>query len=214
MKPSDDETIPAALAGSAVILPGHFHFDLGQPDPRRTTQGPSNSLHTSTLGRPGGPLDATSNKGRRTFHEPEEMDLDLNLAGFGIPERNDDQIRLDATDQDREDAIDDPTLGWSSFERLYGLTRGTPLTAASTMAFRRKGRMDPISRPLYDCGTVKVDASGFWMLTSDGRRITQWLNSDSNYTNCRPKGFERIKTDGASGACALGRTQVGNTPIV
>ena len=183
-------------------------------DARIATQVSPNSLHPSSPKPPGGPLDATSNKGQRFSREPEERDCYVNLADFGIPAHNDDHIRLGATDQDRENAINEPTLGWSSFERLYGLTRGTPLTAASTMAFRRKGRMDPISRPLYDCGTVKVDASGFWMLTSDGRRITQWLNSDSNYTNCRPKGFERIKTDGASGACALGRTQAGNTPII
>ena len=98
MDPSDDQPIPAEPAGSAPVLPEHFHLARGQPDPRFTAQGPSTWMHVSASQRPGDHLDTSSNQEKRTSKDPEETGADVDLADFGIPERNGAHIRLDMTD--------------------------------------------------------------------------------------------------------------------
>ena len=57
--------------------------------------------------------------------------MDVDSAGFGIPARNYDHSRLDVGIAGRENAINEPTLGWSGYEREYYVARVGPLNAAS-----------------------------------------------------------------------------------
>ena len=104
-EPADGETIPAEAAGSTLDLPAPFHLALRSPDPLSTAQEPSNSMHAPTSKRPGEPLVTSPNKEKRTSEDPEESDLNVDLAYFGIPAGADDHIRLDVTIEVRENAI-------------------------------------------------------------------------------------------------------------
>ena len=117
-EPSDREAIPAEPVGSSLALPAQFHL-LGSQDPRPTVQCNLNSLCASTSKRPGEPLDASPDKEKRASKDPEDADLDVNVADFGIPSGNDNDIRLNVTGADRGSAVDSPTAGGPSFRRPF-----------------------------------------------------------------------------------------------
>ena len=136
-------------------------------------------MHVSPSKRPGAALVTSPNEAKRTSEDPGGPDLDLDLADFGFPVRNGENVRLDVTAAGRERAVNEPTLGWPSYERVFGVARVDPLTDASfntsplrdsdlTAVYRRDGIVDPAPRALYDCGAERVDSSEFRMLTGDG----------------------------------------------
>ena len=131
LEPPDAGTVPAEPAGSTLELPGHLHPALGDPDPRFTVKEPPNSMHAPASKRPGEPLDNSSNKGKRTSMDPEGTDLEVDLADFGIPAGNGNQIRLDAKAAGRGNAIIAPTLGRPSYERVSNMARAEHLAGES-----------------------------------------------------------------------------------
>ena len=89
----------------------------------------------------------------------------------------------------RETQLTRPLWVWPGYERVSGVARVGPSTAASfitiprrdsdpTMAFILDGLVDPASRTMYDCGAERVDSTEFWMAAGDGLPITPLLNSD------------------------------------
>ena len=69
--------------------------------------------------RPGAPLDTSSNEGRRASRDPDETSANISLADFGLPASDDKNLRLAVNREDRERAIQYPTLGRPRFARLY-----------------------------------------------------------------------------------------------
>ena len=142
--------------------------------------------------------------------------MDANLADFGVPSGIDDHIRLGVTGNGRGSAIVSPTMGWSSYGRLFTVARVAHLTYESfnTTPSRdldpetvnpHQCRMGPVSKALYDYGAEQAHPSEFWKLTSDGMEIRIFWP-----TNCSIAEFGRIKTSSVNGACASARKLVGN----
>ena len=120
--PSDDEDFPAALPGVHPSLPEHFSLLLASLDPRLTTQ---------SVRRLGDPLDSGPEKEQRSEKDPEETDsgaaaqdprVDMTLAAdltaYGLLATGAENSRLARLPGGRRNAIDSPTMGWSSLERL------------------------------------------------------------------------------------------------
>ena len=118
-------------------------------------------MHVSPSKRPGAALVTSPNEAKRTSEDPGGPDLDLDLADFGFPVRNGENVRLDVTAAGRERAVNEPTLGWPSYERVFGVARVGPLTDASfdtlplsdldpAAEFRREGIADTAPRALYN----------------------------------------------------------------
>ena len=95
---------------------------------------------------------------------------DISLAEFGIPSWNGDHIRLDVHVADMERTVEYHTLGWSSFERLYGAPPGQHATREifdttssrgldPTMRYERQWGVDPISTALHEASAPTVNAS-------------------------------------------------------
>ena len=118
LEPSDDEDPRMKIPGTPWPLPSYFAPPLGSSDPRPTEQvNPSTAPSPSTK-RPGGPLETSSNKEKRTPKHKMEHDLEANLADFGLPSENDDHIRMVVTDEGRVNAIEHPTFGPTGYGRL------------------------------------------------------------------------------------------------
>ena len=95
--------------------------------------------------------------------DPYETDLGANLPDFGILPGNDNPIRLDVTDVGKENAIEFPSMGWSSYGSVYNAARVAHLaqeiidTIPSRdldpgMAYTREWGTGPVSEALYGCG--------------------------------------------------------------
>ena len=76
------------------------------------------------------------------------------------------------TREGRENATIAPTLGWSSYERVFNVARVDPLVADSfnaipllaldpKTAYTREWNVDPVSRAFYDCRAEGVDPAEF-----------------------------------------------------
>ena len=122
--PSGDETFLVGPADMPQSLPPHFNFYLGRQDPRLTVQMHPNAPVSSASRSPGAPLDTSSNKGQRTPMDHDDVSGDISLAEYSSPSWNESHVRLDMSIADMERAVEHPTLGWSSFERLSGASPG------------------------------------------------------------------------------------------
>ena len=118
-------------------------------------------VHTQK--RPGEPLDTSPNKEHRETEDLDESTEDLNLADFGIPPWGDKHYRLNVNREDRDRAIHYPTLGWPSFEEIFGNVAGTHLAhrvfdakplryPAPDTRFERMAGVDPVSPAPSEAG--------------------------------------------------------------
>ena len=97
---------------------------------------------------------------------------DIGLADFGIPSWNAKHIRLDLNRAYTDHVVLFPTLGRSSFERIYGFPPGlhltreifdtTPLRGLDPKTpYARKWGSDPVSIALYEAGAPVANSSEF-----------------------------------------------------
>ena len=114
----------------------------------------------------------------------------VDLTLYGLPALNLDNRRLDASAEDRANAIDFPTAGWFPFARLYNLEiQPRP----SSNAASRAGpliTMDPDARHDREWGrgiapsapaaaeALKVDPSAWRMMGEDGATATPLAGLD------------------------------------
>ena len=155
------------------------------------------------------------------------------LQAFALSPGGSDHIRLAVTPADRQRAIDSPTLGGSSFERIHSMPRGRPLrnpefntdvlvNMGPETEFARERRVDISSRALMVSGATLAPSSDFWVLQEDGTRCTPLVNLDFSVyerphrpTRTRPiaKGQLGVRLGpGASGAMTLWVTNPKSMP--
>ena len=179
---SDNEAFSVNPVDSPFALPPHFNFHSGSQDPRLAVQMNSNAPVGSASKRPGAPVDTPPKKEQRASQGPDETSLDISLAEFGIPSWNDEHIRLDVQRADLEHAINFPTMGWSSFESLYGAPPGQHVTHEifdPTTPYERKWGVGLVSIALRDAGAPLVNSSEFRMLNGHRGRSTPLADSSS-----------------------------------
>ena len=111
----------------------------------------------------------------------------VDLAMYGLPALHLGNCRLAVSNEDRQNAIDLPAAGWSSFTRLYGLA--TPPRPLPHAAFRTDTLIttDPDTRhdwewgrdiaslALATAGATKVDQSAWWRMRETGSRARTFL---------------------------------------
>ena len=122
---------------------------------------------------------------------------EVDLADYGLPMSNVEMLRPALSPDDRQNAINVPTAGWSSYRTRYGANHPSPLQYAALRTsplpqlgpganYIREWGADIASRAPAAAGAENAWQSEWWMMKENGMPCTPMAGLD--FVVYRPRG--------------------------